>query len=46
LIVRAAGTNGELARKILMSQGVPVTFAQTLGQAAAKVVEVAGRRAA
>jgi succinyl-CoA synthetase beta subunit len=46
LIVRAAGTNGELARKILMSQGIPVTFAQTLGQAAAKVVEVAGRRAA
>lgn len=46
LIVRAAGTNGELARKILMSQGVPVTFAQTLAQAAAKVVEVAGRKAA
>ncbi len=46
LIVRAAGTNGELARKILMSQGVPVTFAQSLGQAAAKVVEVAGRKAA
>lgn len=46
LIVRAAGTNGELARKILMSQGIPVTFAQTLGQATAKVVEVAGRRAA
>jgi succinyl-CoA synthetase beta subunit len=46
LIVRAAGTNGELARKILMSQGIPVTFAQTFGQAAAKVVEVAGRKAA
>lgn len=46
LIVRAAGTNGELARKILMSQGIPVTFAQTLAQAAAKVVEVAGRKAA
>jgi len=46
LIVRAAGTNGELARKILMSQGIPVTFAQTLGQAATKVVEVAGRKAA
>ncbi len=46
LIVRAAGTNGELARKILMSQGVPVTFAQSLGQAAAKVVEAAGRKAA
>lgn len=46
LIVRAAGTNGELARKILMSQGVPVTFAQTLGQAADKVVKAAGRRAA
>ncbi|GAB4352564.1 MAG: ADP-forming succinate--CoA ligase subunit beta [Kiloniellaceae bacterium] len=46
LIVRAAGTNGELARKILMSQGIPVTFAQSLGQAAAKVVEAAGRKAA
>lgn len=46
LIVRAAGTNGEMARKILMSQGVPVTFAQNLGQAAAKVVEAAGRKAA
>jgi len=46
LIVRAAGTNGEMARKILMSQGIPVTFAQTLGQAAAKVVEAAGRKAA
>jgi succinyl-CoA synthetase beta subunit len=46
LIVRAAGTNGELARKILMSQGIPVTFAQTLAQAAAKVVEAGGRKAA
>lgn len=46
IIMRAAGTNGELARKILMSQGVPITFAQTFGQAAAKVVEVAGRKAA
>ena len=46
LIVRAAGTNGELARKILMSQGIPVTFTQTLAQAAAKVVEAGGRKAA
>lgn len=46
LVVRAAGTNGELARKILMSQGVPVTFAQSLAQAAAKVVEAGGRKAA
>lgn len=46
LIVRAAGTNGELARKILMSQGIPVTFASTLAEAAAKVVEAAGRKAA
>jgi len=46
LIMRAAGTNGELARKILMSQGIPVTFAQTLAQAAAKVVEAGGRKAA
>lgn len=46
LIVRAAGTNGELARKVLMSQGIPVTFVQSLAQAAAKVVELAGRKAA
>lgn len=46
LIVRAAGTNGELARKILNSQGVPVTFAETIGQAASQVVTAAGREAA
>lgn len=46
LIVRAAGTNGELARKILMSQGIPVTFAPTLAEATAKVVDAAGRKAA
>src|SRR3546814_19580315 len=46
LIVRAAGTTGELARKILMSPGIPVTFAPTLAQAAATVVRAAGRQAA
>ena len=46
LIVRAAGTNGELARRILMSQSIPVTFAQTLAEATAKVIDVAGRKAA
>jgi succinyl-CoA synthetase beta subunit len=46
LIVRAAGTNGELARKILSSQGIAVKFAQTLGQATAMVVEAAARKAA
>ena len=46
LIVRAAGTNGELARKILSSQGITVKFAQTLGQATAMVVEAAARKAA
>ena len=46
LIVRAAGTNGELARKMLTSQGVPVTFAETIGQAASLVVAAAGQEAA
>ena len=45
LIVRAAGTNGDLARKILASQGIPVDFADTLGEAVAKVVRAAKVRA-
>ncbi|MDX1576623.1 MAG: ADP-forming succinate--CoA ligase subunit beta [Kiloniellales bacterium] len=45
LIVRAAGTNGDLARKILASQGIPVDFADTLGEAVAKVVQAAKARA-
>ncbi len=46
LIVRAAGTNGDLARKILVAQGIPVEFADTVGEAVAKVVRAAreGRR--
>ncbi|NIA69233.1 ADP-forming succinate--CoA ligase subunit beta [Pelagibius litoralis] len=46
LIVRAAGTNGELARKILKAQGIPVNFADSIGQAASMVVAAAGREAA
>ena len=46
LVVRAAGTNGELARKILKSQGVAVTFAGTIGEAASLVVAASGREAA
>src|SRR3546814_17747792 len=44
LIVRAAG-HGELARKILMSQGIPFTFAHTLSQAAATESAAAARNA-
>ncbi len=46
LIVRAAGTNGELARKILKAQGIQVGFAETIGQAAAMVAAAAGQEAA
>ena len=46
LIVRAAGTNGELARKILVAQGVAATFADTLGEAAVMAAEAAGRGSA
>lgn len=46
LIVRAAGTNGELARKILKAQGVRVSFAETVGQAADMVAAAAGKEAA
>jgi len=38
LIVRAAGTNGDLARKILAGQGIPVDFADSLSEAVAKAV--------
>ncbi|WP_299391846.1 ADP-forming succinate--CoA ligase subunit beta [Pelagibius sp.] len=46
LIVRAAGTNGELARKTLMAQGVAFTPASSIGAAVASAVEAAGREAA
>lgn len=41
LIVRAAGTNGDLARRILVSQGIPAAFADTVGEAVAKAVRAA-----
>jgi succinyl-CoA synthetase beta subunit len=41
LIVRAAGTNGDLARKILVGQGIPVDFADTVSEAVSKVVRAA-----
>ena len=41
LIVRAAGTNGDLARKILVAQGIAVDFADSLGEAVAKAVAAA-----
>ncbi|WP_420347895.1 ADP-forming succinate--CoA ligase subunit beta [Pelagibius sp.] len=46
LIVRAAGTNGELARKTLKAQGVTFTPAGSIGTAVASAVEAAGREAA
>ena len=46
LIVRAAGTNGDLARKILTAQGIAATFADTLGEAAIMAAEAAGRGSA
>jgi succinyl-CoA synthetase beta subunit len=36
LIVRAAGTNGDLARKILVGQGIPVDFADKIGRASCR----------
>jgi len=41
LIVRAAGTNGDLARKILLAQGIAVDFAGSLSEAVAKAVAAA-----
>jgi len=41
LIVRAAGTNGDLARRILEAQGIAVDFADTVGEAVAKAVRAA-----
>ncbi len=45
LIVRAAGTNGDLARRILESQGIAVDFADTVGEAVAKAVRAAQKGA-
>ncbi len=41
LIVRAAGTNMEIAKKALIGQGIPVTFADDMAQAAELVVRAA-----
>ena len=41
LIVRAAGTNMEIAKKALVGQGIPVTFADDMAQAAELVVRAA-----
>ena len=41
LIVRAAGTNMEIAKKALIGQSIPVTFADDMDQAAAMAVRAA-----
>ena len=41
LIVRAAGTNMEIAKKALVGQSIPVTFADDMDQAAAMAVRAA-----
>ncbi len=41
LVVRAAGTNMEIARKILTSQAIPATFADDMGEAAARAAAAA-----
>ncbi|MDH3473259.1 MAG: ADP-forming succinate--CoA ligase subunit beta [Rhodospirillales bacterium] len=46
LVVRAAGTNKEMAEKILVGQGIPVTFARDMAEAAVKVIAAAKREAA
>ncbi len=46
LVVRAAGTNMEMCRKILVGQGIPVTFAEDMAEAAAEVVAAVKREAA
>jgi succinyl-CoA synthetase beta subunit len=46
LVVRAAGTNMEMCRKILVGQGIPVTFAGDMAEAAVEVVAAAKREAA
>jgi succinyl-CoA synthetase beta subunit len=46
LVVRAAGTNMEMCQKILVGQGIPVTFAKDMAEAAAEVVAAVNREAA
>jgi succinyl-CoA synthetase beta subunit len=46
LIVRAAGTNHDIAAKVLVSQGIPVAFETDMGAAARHVVAAAQRGSA
>ena len=46
LVVRAAGTNMEIAKKVLVGQGIPVIFADDMAEAAERVVKAARREAA
>ncbi len=46
LVVRVAGTNSEMAEKILVGQGIATTFAKNMTDAAAKVTAAAKREAA
>ncbi len=46
LIVRAAGTNMEIAKKVLVGQGIPVTFADDMDEAAEMAVRAAKSGAA
>ncbi len=46
LIVRAAGTNCEVGNKVLQSQGVQVTFAKDMAEAARLAVQAGKREAA
>jgi succinyl-CoA synthetase beta subunit len=46
LIVRAAGTNMEIAKKALVGQGIPVTFADDMDEAAEMAVRAAKSGAA
>ena len=46
LIVRAAGTNNEICRKVLRSRGVPVTFARDIDEAARLAARAVKREAA
>ena len=43
MVVRLAGTNCEVARKVLVGQGIPVTFAENMADAAAKVVQASNQ---
>ena len=46
LVVRAAGTNREQCRQILIGQAIPAVFANTMAEAADKVVAAAAGEAA